>query len=348
MAQSFPAIAQTATIKDSRQLLLDRDSASASNFSGAAFPTTNLMVGMKCHRTDLGKTYILKDASSQTWIEETDFSGTSGKSPQATKLATARNFSIQGDGTATAVSFDGSAAVALNLALAATGVVAGTYTKVTVDAKGRVTVGATLSNADLPADLSRSTLRVSSGVSATLSSTTHGLGIGPDSGANIAMDGNQIQARNNGAASALRLNFLGGNVVIGDGASTTITLDGLLSSGGQAIATNAEALAGTANNKIMTPLRVAQQVAPEVFSSNTMTDVSGSRAFSTNYQNNSGSWRAVSVETSNNGITITAGPTTGSLTPIFSVTAAFAAFVMIPPGWYYRITGSGSLTVFES
>lgn len=56
------------------------------------------------------------------------------------KLTTARTISATGDGT-WAVTFDGSANVASALTLAATGVAAGTYDQVTVDAKGRVTAG---------------------------------------------------------------------------------------------------------------------------------------------------------------------------------------------------------------
>ena len=41
-----------------------------SNNSGTAFPTTNLQVGMKCYRTDLGKTYTLTDVANRTWKED--------------------------------------------------------------------------------------------------------------------------------------------------------------------------------------------------------------------------------------------------------------------------------------
>ena len=68
----------------------------------------------------------------------------------AAKLTTARSFSINGDGTAPAVNFDGTGNVALALTLANSGVTAGTYTKLTVDAKGRVTAGAAIAVADLP------------------------------------------------------------------------------------------------------------------------------------------------------------------------------------------------------
>lgn len=67
-----------------------------------------------------------------------------GNSGTATKLATARTFSITGDGTGSAT-FDGSANAAIALTLANSGATAGTYGsatqvgQVTVDAKGRVT-----------------------------------------------------------------------------------------------------------------------------------------------------------------------------------------------------------------
>ena len=67
----------------------------------------------------------------------------------ANKLTTARNIALKGDATGS-TSFDGSANVEIAVALANSGVAAGTYTKVTVDAKGRVTTGSTLAKADLP------------------------------------------------------------------------------------------------------------------------------------------------------------------------------------------------------
>ncbi|HCN52180.1 MAG TPA: hypothetical protein DIT10_24395 [Chryseobacterium sp.] len=58
----------------------------------------------------------------------------------AAKLTTPRTISATGDGT-WSVSFDGSTNTTAALTLAATGVTAGTYSQVTVDAKGRVTAG---------------------------------------------------------------------------------------------------------------------------------------------------------------------------------------------------------------
>lgn len=59
---------------------------------------------------------------------------------KATKLATVRKISIAGDATGI-TDFDGSADKTINLTLANSGVAAGTYSAVAVDAKGRVTAG---------------------------------------------------------------------------------------------------------------------------------------------------------------------------------------------------------------
>lgn len=67
----------------------------------------------------------------------------------ATKLAAARTISTVGDATGSA-SFDGTSNAAITLTLANSGVAAGTYTKVTVDAKGRVTSGSAMVAADIP------------------------------------------------------------------------------------------------------------------------------------------------------------------------------------------------------
>ncbi len=59
---------------------------------------------------------------------------------KAMKLATARKISLSGDATGN-TTFDGSADKSITVTLANTGVVAGTYSAVAVDTKGRVTAG---------------------------------------------------------------------------------------------------------------------------------------------------------------------------------------------------------------
>jgi hypothetical protein len=73
---------------------------------------------------------------------------TGNTSGSASTLANTRTISITGDGSWT-TSFDGSANVTGAFTLATTGVTAGTYTKVTVDTKGRITSGTSLSSTDV-------------------------------------------------------------------------------------------------------------------------------------------------------------------------------------------------------
>ena len=71
-------------------------------------------------------------------------------SAAADQLATARAIELSGDATGSA-DFDGSKAINIVTTLANSGVTTGTYTKVKVDAKGRVTEGLSLEASDIPA-----------------------------------------------------------------------------------------------------------------------------------------------------------------------------------------------------
>ena len=73
-------------------------------------------------------------------------------------------------------------------------------------------------------------LRVTQTGDLSLGGTSHGFQIGPTSGANMAMDPNEIMARNNGAAAELHLNADGGNV--------TVNNQGALSAGSKFISRN--------------------------------------------------------------------------------------------------------------
>ncbi len=72
-----------------------------------------------------------------------------GNAATATKLQTARIISLTGD-VSGSTSFDGSSDKNISVTLSNSGVTAGTYSKVTVDTKGRVTSGTTLSTSDIP------------------------------------------------------------------------------------------------------------------------------------------------------------------------------------------------------
>lgn len=95
-------------------------------------------------------TLIKRDASGNfaAGTITANLTGTASLAANATKLATARTLGLSGDLTGSA-SFDGSANATIAATLAASGAAAGTYTKVTVDTKGRVTSGANLASGDV-------------------------------------------------------------------------------------------------------------------------------------------------------------------------------------------------------
>lgn len=88
------------------------------------------------------------DSSGNLTISGNLIANVTGNADTASKLATARNIAITGDATYT-TSFDGSTNVTGSLTLSTSGVTAGTYTKITVDAKGRATAGTSLSDTDV-------------------------------------------------------------------------------------------------------------------------------------------------------------------------------------------------------
>jgi phage-related tail fiber protein len=71
-----------------------------------------------------------------------------GKADSADKLTTARTISLSGDATGS-TTFDGSANKEISVTLSNTGVTAGTYNTVTVDAKGRVTAATNTQNSQV-------------------------------------------------------------------------------------------------------------------------------------------------------------------------------------------------------
>lgn len=101
-----------------------------------------------------------------------------GNAATATRWATGRTIALTGDVSGTSAAFDGSAALSFAATLANSGVTAGTYTKVTVDAKGRVTMGASLASADVtgalgytPANKAGESFTGSISVSGTITAT---------------------------------------------------------------------------------------------------------------------------------------------------------------------------------
>ena len=104
-----------------------------------------LAVGEFALATDTGNVYI------GTTAGKVHINPPGGTADTAVKLQTAREFAISGDATAQPVSFDGTQNVNLALSLATmTGLTAGTYTKLTVDTKGRVTGAQNITIEDIP------------------------------------------------------------------------------------------------------------------------------------------------------------------------------------------------------
>ena len=124
------------------------------------------------------------DGSANINLPGVNVTGNQNTTGSAASLTTARSITATGDGSWT-VSFNGSANVSAAFTLASTGVVAGTYPKVTVDAKGRVTAGAALVAGDLPSH-THSASNITSGVldparlpaEALVGDTTYSAGVG--------------------------------------------------------------------------------------------------------------------------------------------------------------------------
>lgn len=124
------------------------------------------------------------DGTANINLPGVNTAGNQNTTGSAASLTTARSITATGDGSWT-VSFNGSANVSAAFTLASTGVVAGTYPKVTVDAKGRVTAGAALVAGDLPSH-GHSASDITSGVldparlpaEALVGDTTYSAGVG--------------------------------------------------------------------------------------------------------------------------------------------------------------------------
>lgn len=87
--QEYREVLETDTIRDARDIYNKNIETLRSNYAGTAFPTENLTLGMKCYRTDEGKTYTLKAIDPLKWEED----GTGGtKKPTREEIISSRVF----------------------------------------------------------------------------------------------------------------------------------------------------------------------------------------------------------------------------------------------------------------
>ena len=143
---------------------------------------------------------------------------TTGTAGSTATLATARTISMNGDVAYTSPAFDGSANVLGTATLASIGV-AGTYTKVTTDAKGRVTVGANLTAGDVPT-LNQNTTGTAANVTGIVAVANGGTGTATPSlvaGTNVTITGtfpNQTINSSGGGGGTQIGALIGGGVVV--------------------------------------------------------------------------------------------------------------------------------------
>lgn len=110
------------------------------NNDGSSPAVTALTITSNATSDGTASTVVARDASGN-FTANVITAELTGNASSATALKTTRNFSVTGDVLASNTGFNGTADVSLAASLSETGVVAGAYTKVTVDSKGRISFG---------------------------------------------------------------------------------------------------------------------------------------------------------------------------------------------------------------
>jgi len=82
--EAYQNIASSDTVKDSRNVINNNILTAISQSAATSFPTTHVLAGRTCYRTDELMLYICNDADPQSWMPMFDLG--SGKSPNAQKL----------------------------------------------------------------------------------------------------------------------------------------------------------------------------------------------------------------------------------------------------------------------
>lgn len=170
--------ATTATSSNTASSIIARDASgnfTAGTITAALTGNASTATTLQTARTIGGVSF---DGSANIDLPGVNTTGSQNTTGSAATLTTGRTISLTGDVTYTSDSFNGSANVTGTATLASVGT-AGTYTKVTTDAKGRVTAGESLLSADLPTYIG----------TLTSSQVTTGLGFTPVNVAGDTMTG---------------------------------------------------------------------------------------------------------------------------------------------------------------
>ena len=177
----------------------------------------------------------------------------------ANKLITARTISLTGDGAWT-VSFDGTGNVTGVMTLAATGIAAGTYNGITVDAKGRVTAAGALVLADIPALTIAKTTGLQAALDAKLGATATAASADKWSTArSLSVTGDATGTTNiDGSANAsFALTLANSGVVAGSYAKVTVNAKGIVTGGAALTAADIPALdAGKTTTGVFAAARI--------------------------------------------------------------------------------------------
>lgn len=238
--QDYPDIQATDSVGGSRSNLLARDNAVKSCFAGTAYPATGLLQGMMCYRTDLNKLYTLEQVSPAVWREVILSS--------AVGTAAGKNIGTSGDTIPkndTANTFSAQQTFAAGVALANQSIT-GNSGSITIDTDVRLNASTTKKINFLVNNTSAMSVETDRGV--VIGGPTGGSkGAGTLNATDIYKNGNQIKT------AAYK--------DTGTSGDTVPTWNNLGNAAALNLASQAEAEAGTATDKLMTPQRVAQAIA---------------------------------------------------------------------------------------
>ncbi len=251
MAQGYPNIAATDLVSASRNNILARDEAIKSSFAGTTYPTTELAIGMFCYRTDLQKIYVLESTGPSVW-REIAFAQGLGTAAFAT-VGTSGN-TVPLNSSANTWSAIQTFAAGVNLQTQA---LVGNAGSIQLDADLRL-------NANSGRDIN---FLIDSASKAKIFADGGFTVGGPVGGSKGAGSFNAPSIYRNGvllgSASIVDTGAGAAQVPLNSnlGALAYLASLGFANISAGAIANQAEAEAGTANNKLMTPLTTAQAIA---------------------------------------------------------------------------------------